>query len=199
MSRPYSLREGRIERLAAAHGVTPYALLLAALVDSGGRVADMAGTLCVSEQVVRRALASYGVRSYAYTRRITRIERIALSQRTTVLDVVRVGIARHGSARAYARTLGTNSTELLRICGPDGAKMLQPAPLRIRIGEELFTAKELYELWGPVDSRLARSSVEDAVKRSQGKLRAADVLARRLRERGIKAHTTTQHTEDRTT
>ena len=199
MSRPYSLREGRIERLAATHGVTPYALLLATLVDSGGRVAGMADTLCVSEQVVRRALVSCGVRSYAYTRRITRIERIALAQRTTVLDVVRVGIARHGSARAYARTLGTNSTELLRMCGPEGARMLQPAPLRVRIGEELFTAKELYELWGPVDRRLARSSVEDAVKRSRGKVRAAEVLAKRLRERGIAAHTTTQPIEDPTT
>lgn len=187
MSRPINLREGRVERLAAAHGITPYALLLAALVDSGGSVAAMASMLCVSEQVVRRAMAAYDVRSYAYTRRITRVERLALRHHTTVLELVRVGIARHGSARAYARTLGTNSTVLLQICGPEGASLLRAHSPRVRIGEELFTAKELYGLWGPVDSRLARSSVEDAVKRSQGKLRAADVLAQRLRLRGIKA------------
>lgn len=179
-----SMREGRIERLAATHGVTPYALLLATLADSGGSVSLTAQRLHVSVTVLRRALATHNVRN-AGTVRITRLERLALRARISPFEFVQQGVARYGSLRAFSAATGHGADVLHAVCGPELAKLKSCRNPRIRIGDELFTAKEIYALWGPVDRSLGRYAVE--AKAVYDKCTAAKVIVTRLRARGVHA------------
>ena len=175
---------GRIEALAHSHGITPYALLLSVLADSGGSVEHAADVLHISDSALRRALARYSVRN-ANTVRITRLERLALKARVSPLDYVKTGVLRYGSIRAFIAATGHNLDTMYAVCGPDLSKLKASRYARIRIGDELFTAKELYDLWGPVDRSLGRYAVE--AKAIYDRSSAAQVLVTRLNARGIPA------------
>lgn len=183
-ARPSACREGRIERLAGAHGITPYALILSVLADSGGSVQLTAQRLCVSATALRRAMVAHSVRN-ANTVRITRLERLAWRARLQPIEFVRREVARHGSLRAFSAATGISSGVLHAVCGPELDALKHGRNPKIRIGQELYTAKEIYELWGPVDRSLGRYAIE--AKAVYDRSTAAQVIVSRLHARGVHA------------